>query len=55
MNEECANRDRVLAALESWILEVANKGTKATPGELTALPGIARVWLECTAPTAKLL
>ena len=50
MSEERTNRDEVLDVLESWIVRVANKGQRATLGELTALPGVARVWLESTAP-----
>ena len=50
MSEERTNRDEVLDVLESWIVKVASKGNGATPEELTALPGVARVWLECTAP-----
>ena len=37
---------KVLDALESWILRVADKNTKATPEELDALPKVAKVFLD---------
>ena len=55
MDENGTDRSKVLDALESWILRVADVKTKATPEELEILPGIARAWLEHTAPAIKLL
>ena len=54
MNEGNLNRDKVINALESWILRVTDD-KEATPEELEALPDVARAWLECTAPAVSLI
>ena len=55
MSEGNLSRVKVIDALESWILRVVDNKANATPEELAALPDVARVWLECTAPAIKIL